>query len=293
MNLKTPSTPPRLERPEFMIEVNAPSKEHVIERPLAVWEQAYQNSVIRKSIILLALIGLWQSYALWVNNPLTFPTFTATTSALYEALFQGELSVQCLYSLRLLLTGYGLGILFAGAFTLLAIMSRLGADLLETLTAMFSPLPAIAILPVALLWFGLGEKSLIFVLVNSIVWPIALNVHTGFKSVSPTLKMVGKNYGLGNLRFVFKILVPAAFPSILTGLKVGWAFGWRTLIASELVFGVSSRTGGLGWFIYENKNELNIPAVFAGLLTVILIGLIVENLIFRHIEAKTIQKWGM
>jgi len=87
--------------------------------------------------------------------------------------------------------------------------------------------------------------------------------------------------------------VPAAFPSILTGLKIGWAFAWRTLIAAELVFGVSSGSGGLGWFIFENKNMLNIPNVFAGLLTVILIGLVVENLIFQTIERRTIHRWGM
>jgi NitT/TauT family transport system permease protein len=87
--------------------------------------------------------------------------------------------------------------------------------------------------------------------------------------------------------------VPAAFPSILTGLKVGWAFAWRTLIAAELVFGVSSGQGGLGWFIFQNKNILDIPAVFAGLFTVIIIGLVVENLIFRNLERRTVKRWGM
>jgi NitT/TauT family transport system permease protein len=92
---------------------------------------------------------------------------------------------------------------------------------------------------------------------------------------------------------VVKILGPAAFPSILSGLKVGWAFAWRTLIAAELVFGTTSGSGGLGWYIYENKNLLDIPAVFAGLFTVIIIGLLVESLIFRTLEQRTIRKWGM
>jgi NitT/TauT family transport system permease protein len=90
-----------------------------------------------------------------------------------------------------------------------------------------------------------------------------------------------------------KILIPAAFPSILAGLKIGWAFAWRTLIAAELVFGVSSGSGGLGWFIFQNKQELYIANVFAGLATVILIGLLVENVIFRTIEDHTVRKWGM
>ncbi len=131
---------------------------------------------------------------------------------------------------------------------------------------MFNPLPAIALLPLALIWFGLGYGSIVFVIVHSVLWAVALNTHSGFLSVSNTLRMVGRNYGLSGLRYVGGILIPAAFPSILTGLKIGWAFAWRTLIAAELVFGVSSGSGGLGWFIYENKNQLEIPAVFAGLL---------------------------
>ena len=158
---------------------------------------------------------------------------------------------------------------------------------------MFNPLPAIALLPLALIWFGIGSGSIVFVMIHSVLWPVALNTHSGFKSVSQTMRMVGRNYGVSGLRYVMKILIPAAFPSILTGMKIGWAFGWRTLIAAELVFGVSSGSGGLGWFIYENKNLLEIANVFAGLFSVIIIGLVVENFVFRNIEMKTVRKWGM
>jgi NitT/TauT family transport system permease protein len=189
--------------------------------------------------------------------------------------------------------GYASGVILAAILTILAINTRIGTDFLETMTAMFNPLPAIALLPLALIWFGLGNGSLVFILIHSVLWAVALNTHSGFLGVSQTLRMVGRNYGLKGLSYVFKILVPAAFPSILTGLKIGWAFAWRTLIAAELVFGVSSGQGGLGWFIFENRNLLDIPSVFAGLLTVIIIGLVVENLIFRTIELKTIRKWGL
>jgi NitT/TauT family transport system permease protein len=171
--------------------------------------------------------------------------------------------------------------------------TRLGADLLETLTAMFNPLPSVALLPLALIWFGLGEGSIIFVLVHAVLWAVALNTHAGFRAVSPTLRMVGQNYGLSRIGFIRRILIPGAFPSILSGLKIGWAFAWRTLIAAELVFGVSSGRGGLGWFIFEHKNQLLIPQVFAGLLTVILFGLFVENVIFTAIESRTVRRWGM
>jgi NitT/TauT family transport system permease protein len=158
---------------------------------------------------------------------------------------------------------------------------------------MFNPLPSIALLPLAMIWFGLGEGSIVFVLVHAVLWAVALNTHAGFKAVSPTWRMVGRNYGLSKIGYVTRILIPGAFPSILTGMKIGWAFAWRTLIAAELVFGVSSGSGGLGWYIFQNKNMLDIPNVFAGLLTVILFGLLVENLVFRVIERHTVNRWGM
>jgi hypothetical protein len=129
--------------------------------------------------------------------------------------------------------------------TSLAMSTRAGRDLLETLTAMFNPLPAIALLPLALLWFGLGKGSLVFVLMHSVMWPLALNAYAGFRAVPETLRMAGRNYGLGGLRMVLQILVPAALPAILSGLKIGWAFAWRTLIAAELVFGTTS--GRAAW----------------------------------------------
>ena len=119
-------------------------------------------------------------------------------------------------------------------------------------------------------------------IVNSVLWAVALNTHSGCLAVSQTLRMAGQTFGLRGFRYVTRILMPAAFPAILAGLKIGWAFAWRTLIAAELVFGVSSGRGGLGWYIFENRNLLNTANVFAGLLTVMAVGLIVEGLIFGH-----------
>jgi NitT/TauT family transport system permease protein len=280
-------------RPEFYAQGNLNADFGVVEKPLTVIEKLWNNGGLRKTLLLLALAAAWEFYARTLNNPLLVPTFTSTLEAFWTAIASGELPGKAVNSLRLLLQGYGLGLILALLFTAFAMMTRLGTDLLETLTSMFNPLPAIALLPLTLIWFGLGDKSIIFVLVHSVLWAVALNTHSGFRSVSNTLRMVGRNCGLGGIGFVLKILIPAAFPSILTGLKIGWAFAWRTLIAAELVFGASSGKGGLGWFIYEAKNQLEIPSVFAGLFTVILIGLLVENLIFRNIERVTVRRWGM
>jgi NitT/TauT family transport system permease protein len=265
----------------------------VTAQPLGFWVRLYGNGAVRKTVLLMLLAAAWETYARMLDNPLLFPTFTSTVAALLTSIAGGAIPEAGFYTLSLLLKGYVAGIVFAALLTAFASMSRIGADLLETLTAMFNPLPSIALLPLALIWFGLGDNSVIFVLVHAVLWAVALNTFAGFRALSPTLRMVGQNYGLSSAGYITRILIPGAFPSILTGLKVGWAFAWRTLIAAELVFGVSSGSGGLGWYIFENKNQLRIPEVFAGLLTVIIFGLFVENVVFRTIEQRTVRRWGM
>jgi NitT/TauT family transport system permease protein len=292
-------------RPEFVNEIGIAGTGEV-ERRLSMVERITNIDPLRKFTILIILVVAWELYArLGEINELMFPTFTATGTALIDAIVNDALLVNVWNSLKLLLTGYVIGISIAAVLVILAVGSRIGSDLLTTLTAMLNPLPAIALLPMAMLWFGLGPSAIIFTLLHSIIWPVALNTHAGFQSVSETLRMVGGNYGLKGLGYIFKILVPAAFPSILTGLRIGWAYAWRTLIAAELVFGgqvvdtsgqlgaEGLTSGGLGWIIFENQMENQTPYVFAGLFMVILVGIAVENGIFRNIEERTVRKWGM
>ena len=280
------------DRPEILNTVSVETFD-VVDRPVSIWERFYGNAGLRKTVLLVVLAAAWEIYARWLNEPLLFPTLSKTVSALIDSVQSGVLPRAAANTITLLLKGYSLGLLLAALLTAFASATRVGADLLETLTAMFYPLPSIALLPLALLWFDLGDGSVIFVLVHAVLWSVALNTHAGFRAVSPTLRMVGRNYGLSTAGFIGRILIPGAFPSILTGLKTGWAFAWRTVIAAELVFGVSSGTGGIGRYINQRKNLLEIPDVFAGLLTVILLGLFVENVVFKTIEKRTVRVWGM
>ena len=293
--LAMPSTPAREPpvRPERIVTLDTLGAVGDAARPLGPIERLTNITLVRRLVVLAVLAVLWEAFARYTDNPLLFPSLSETLAAFWEAAARGPLIDRTLTSLGVLAMGYGVGLVVAAVFTTLAVSTRAGTDLLSTLTAMFNPLPAIALLPLSLLWFGLGAKSLVFVIVHSVLWAVALNTHSGFTSVSPTLRMAGQNCGLKGLSYVLLLLVPAAFPSILTGLKIGWAFAWRTLIAAELVFGASSRSGGLGWFIFENRNQLETPSVFAGLLTVILIGLVVESVIFRTLENITVRRWGM
>ncbi|MDH4554133.1 ABC transporter permease [Pseudomonas sp. BN417] len=279
-------------REEYEI-VLAPLDDLPLERELPVAQRLWQQGWLRKSLILLLLALAWELVARYQANDLLLPGFLQTARAFVEGVASGELLEKVAISLAVLVKGYLAGIGLAFLLTTLAVSTQLGRDLLSSLTAMFNPLPAIALLPLALLWFGLGENSLIFVLIHSVLWALALNTYAGFLGVSETQRMAGRNYGLKGLRFVLFILIPAALPSILAGLKIGWAFAWRTLIAAELVFGATSGKGGLGWYIFQNRNELYTDKVFAGLAAVILIGLLVENLVFASLERITVKRWGM
>ncbi|MBB3104777.1 ABC transporter permease [Azomonas macrocytogenes] len=283
-------TPPL--RPEYEVALQ-PLINLPLERELPLVRRLWQQSWLRKTLILIVLALLWELAARIQGNDLLLPSFLQTARAFIDGMLSGELPEKVALSMAVLVKGYLIGIVLAFALTTLAVSTQLGRDLLSALTSMFNPLPAIALLPLALLWFGLGENSLIFVLVHSVLWALALNTYAGFLSVSDTQRMVGRNYGLRGLRFVTLILIPAALPSILSGLKIGWAFAWRTLIAAELVFGASSGKGGLGWYIFQNRNELYTDKVFAGLAAVILIGLLVESLVFDNLERLTVKRWGM
>ena len=278
-------------RPEYENRLEA-FTEVQVERSLPFATRVWAQGWLRKGLILIALAVIWEIAARWQDNDLLLPTFLATARALVDGIASGELIEKVRISMAVLLQGYIAGVLLAFGLTTLAVSTQIGRDLLGTLTSMFNPLPAIALLPLALLWFGLGRGSLVFVLIHSVLWPLALNTYAGFQGVPETLRMAGRNYGLKGLRYVLQILVPAALPAILSGLKIGWAFAWRTLIAAELVFGASSGQGGLGWYIFQNRNELYTDKVFAGLAMVVLIGLAVESLGFATLERLTIRKWG-
>jgi NitT/TauT family transport system permease protein len=292
--------PQTVVRPEFDAGDLSAASHGDVARKLSLWEKLVDMDGVRKLTILIALMLAWELYT-WLSGVSEYilPKFSDTAVALYDAVLNDQLLIMIKNSMTVLLTGYAIGLVIATLLTTAAIMTRFGSDVLSTLTAMLNPLPAIALLPLALLWFGLGSSSVVFTLLHSVIWPVALNAHTGFMGVSETQRMVGRNYGLKGVSYVTKLLIPAAFPSILMGLKVGWAYAWRTLIAAELVFGGAiadtsgTQSGGLGWFVFANQMDLRIPYVFAGLFTVILVGVLVESLIFSTIESRTVRRWGM
>jgi NitT/TauT family transport system permease protein len=239
----------------------------VVAKSIGAFERIYRIGFVRKAVILAVLALAWEAYGRWLGNPLLFPTFSQTVEAFVTNIANGVIPQRMMVSLQTLVIGYSIGITLAALLTTLAIGSRIGADLLETLTSMFNPLPAIALLPLALLWFGLGSGSLVFVLIHSVLWAIALNTHSRLPLGAGTrCAWPASNYGLRGLSLcAAMILIPAALPAILTGLKIGWAFAWRTLIAAELVFGAASGSAASAGTSSRTATSSKPTNVFAGL----------------------------
>lgn len=266
----------------------------------ASWLRGMVSSqAAKKLVVILALAIAWElAVRILKVNELLFPPISTVARRLAEGLgligsgsSRGELWTYIWETMSVILQSFGVSILLAVVITGLAVSSTWVRELLSVLTGIFQPLPSIALLPMAILWFGFSRESLVFVVVMSMLWPIASSLTVGFATISPTLMRLGRNYELGGLRMMTEILLPAALPMMISGLRVGWGFGWRTVVAAELVFGATGSGGGIGWYINNSRLFMNITDGFSGILLVVIVGLITESL-FRLVQYGTTHKWG-
>lgn len=244
-------------------------------------------------LIGVGFLVIWQLYVSFSGvSPLLVASPLATAQQLLLDTRNGQLPISTKVSLQNLAIGLAIGIAIGLLLASLSTFSRFGRSLLTVLTAVFSPLPGIAILPLAMLWFGLSPSAIIAVVVFGSIWPISANTETGFRTIGATTRMVALNLGLSRTQTVRDVFLPAALPHIISGLRLAWAFGWRTVVGAEIVFGVAGSQGGLGWYIDNASYFLNPPAIFAGLVVISLLGVLLDTL-FQWIERQTIVKWGM
>lgn len=253
------------------------------------------NNKTRNQVLFIigAIIG-WELLARtgWFP-PLLFPKMSDVFVKLIAEIGNGEILQRLVFSLYIIGLGLGLAVITAALVTTVAMLSPLISDWVQALMAVLHPLPGIAVLPIIILWLGTGSRSIVAVIWFSSIWPLIANLHTGLRSVPTTQIEVGRNLGLKGIALVRSILIPGAFPYILTGLRVGWARAWQASVAAEMVFGASGGEGGLGWFIYKKRFFMEIASVFGGMIIIILIGLLVERLCFEGVEVRTVRRWGM
>lgn len=192
-------------------------------------------------------------------------------------------------SLGRLTQGYALSVLIGVPLGILMGRVRLVRRVLRPLVVGLQALPSICWLPLALLWFGLTETSIIFVVVMGSVLAIAIAVEDGVMNVDPLLLRVASTYGIRGARFHAGVLLPAALPGIVTGLKLGWSFAWRALMAGELLY----VSGGLGQLLTMGRELMEIPQVMAVMVAIIAVGTLIDRVLFQSVEVRVRRRWGL
>jgi NitT/TauT family transport system permease protein len=240
--------------------------------------------------VLVLLLVTWEVLTrLGIWSPHLFPGPVTVGKSLATLMADGRLGAAAARSLgrlgRAYLLSVGIGIPLGVALARLAFFRNAVKPVVMGLQA----LPSICWLPLALLWFGLDDGAILFVVVMGSVLAIAIATEDGVNGIDPQLVRVAHTLGVRGARFSFGVLIPAALPGIVTGLKLGWSFAWRALLAGELLF----VSGGLGQLLTLGRELMDVPQVMAVMVAIIAIGILVDRVFFQTVETRVRRRWGL
>lgn len=241
-----------------------------------------------KIILLIGMLVIWElSGQLELVTPMLLPPFSQVIARMINELIYGSLVFQLLQSIGLILLGIIISLVLSMIMVYLDYFNNIFKGLFELLASIFHPLPGIALLPVIMIWFGVGLESVLIVVIHAIVWSLYLNLKMGIESIDKSLVEVAHNNGANSFQLFIYVLIPSIKNSFLVGMQIGWSRGWRGLISAEMVFGAISALGGIGWFMYERRSFMDITGMYSGILIVVLLGIVVEEIIFNNL----INQW--
>lgn len=248
------------------------------------------NPIARRVIFFALLLLAWQGLA-WANvwPEYVFPSPMGVGQALLRGVQNSSLPVGILASLQRLLVGFAISAVLGIGLGLALGRNRLLNDTLGSLVLGLQALPSICWLPLALIWFGLSETAMIFVVVMGAVFSITLATKAGVKNTLPLYLRAAANMGAKGFDLYRLVILPAALPAIITGLKMGWSFAWRSLMAAELLY-VSI---GLGHLLTMGRELNDMSQVIAVMLVIIALGLVVDRMAFGRLEARIRERWGL
>jgi NitT/TauT family transport system permease protein len=225
-------------------------------------------------------------------NSLLMPPLTDIFLELIYGIWRGRLVARWLLSMAVVSAGLGVGTFAAMLLVLLSGSGRTASSLLSMVCSLMHPLPGLALLPLVILWFGTGTTAVFVIIIHAVIWPIFVNLESGIRSLAPAWGLYARNLNLSRWQTFIRISLPGSFPYLISGLRTGWARSWRAFIAAEMVFGAVGTFGGLGWQLFESRVMMDTPALYSALLTVMLTGMAVEELILARWEKRVRSKWG-
>ena len=258
------------------------------------WPIRARRTVLPPLIAIAALIGIWQLVFLaGIKRPDILPSPAMVWQAFVDLLGQGKIFDIVWTSLHRGVIGFALSIVLGTALGLaIARIRWLRAAVGPLLTGLQS-LPSIAWVPAAVIWFGLSDAAIYSVVLLGAVPSIANGLVSGVDHVPPQLLRVGQVLGMGPWAQIRHVLLPAALPGYLTGLRQGWAFAWRSLMAAELIVTSSKLGFGLGQLLNQGRDLSDMPTVLAAIILIFLVGVGIEILLFRPAERKLLRSRGL
>jgi NitT/TauT family transport system permease protein len=242
------------------------------------------------AIFYAALFGLWALLArLRIWPPYIFPSPESVLQSLWAGFADHSFWIGISVSMRRMLLGYSLSVVLGMILGLGVASNKFLEETMGGLLVSLQSLPSICWLPLAVLWFGLTEKAIIFVVVMGSLLSVTIAMEAGRHQMPKIYGMAGRNLGARGFKLFWHVLLPASLPFILAGLKQGWAFAWRSLISGEMIF-VSL---GLGQLLMTGRDLNDMSEVLAVMILIIAIGYIVDGLVFRTIERRLQRQWGL
>ncbi len=236
------------------------------------------------------LIGIWLLLGkLKVWPPYVFPTPQGVLESLWAGFSDHSFWIAIGVSMKRMVLGYSLSVILGMVLGLGVASNKFLEQTMGGLLVSLQSLPSICWLPLAVLWFGLTEKAILFVVVMGSLLSVTIAMETGRQQMPKIYGMAGRNLGARGFPLFWYVLLPASLPYIVSGLKQGWAFAWRSLISGEMIF-VSL---GLGQMLMMGRDLNDMSLVIAVMILIVAIGYIVDGLVFRTIERRLQQKWGL
>jgi NitT/TauT family transport system permease protein len=218
-----------------------------------------------------------------------FPSLTQVLKTLFTGIVNGQITIAIVKSMSRLLIGFSIAILIGLTLGYLIWRFKLVEDTIGFLVTALQSIPSIVWFPLAIIWFGLNDLSILFIVTIGATWTMTISATSGFKNVPTLYQRVAKTLGSNGLHFLRTVILPASVPQIISGLRIAWAFSWRALMAGELL----GSGGGLGHLLETGRSLGQMDLVISVMIIIGIIGTIMDNFVFLRLEKSVQVKWGI
>ena len=207
-----------------------------------------------------------------VIDPLFLPPPSRAIAELFTLMSSGELLKALAISLYRVFFGFALAAIFGVALGTLMGRNRMLEDVLDPVVELLRPISPLALFPLAILWFGIGDASKVFVIALAASFPVILNTYAGVRSVDLNLLRASRSLGANRSELFTSVVLPGSLPHIFTGLRLAWGISWIVIVAAEMV----GASAGIGYMVLEAQQTFRTERLFAGIIVIAAIGLLTD-----------------